>query len=120
MLGVATAENPKECVSPRYCYRVAKDSEVSRQSGRLTDHVALGVLSSLIHRDIVDDVIRESGKREARSRLLPAHVVVYYVLALNLFFGEADEEVMRQLVNALCFLGNWRDHWTVPSTSAIS
>jgi hypothetical protein len=82
--------------------------------------VTLGVLSSVIHRDIVDDVIRDSGKREARSRLLPAHVVVYYVLALNLFFGEAYEEVLRQLVNGLRFLGNWRDSWTVPSTSAIS
>ena len=99
---------------------MGKESGVTRQSGRLTDHVALGVLSSVIHRDIIDDVIRESGKREARSRLLPAHVVVYYVLALNLFFGEAYEEVMRQLVNGLRFLGNWRDHWTVPSTSAIS
>jgi hypothetical protein len=68
----------------------------------------------------VDDVIRESGKLEERTRLLPAHVVVYYVLALNLFFGEAYEEVMRQLVNGLRFLGNWRNHWTVPSTSAIS
>ncbi|MBV8994359.1 MAG: transposase domain-containing protein, partial [Pseudonocardiales bacterium] len=84
---------------------MTKDSGVSRrESGRLTDHVTLGVLSSLIHRDVVDDVIRETGKREARSRLLPAHVVVYYVLALNLFFGEAYEEVMRQLVNGLRFL----------------
>jgi len=78
------------------------------------------VLTGLIHRDIVDDVIRECGKREKRSRLLPAHVVMYYVLALNLFFGEAYEEVMRQLVNGLRFLGNWRDGWVVPSTSAIS
>jgi hypothetical protein len=78
------------------------------------------VLSSGIHRDIIDDVIRETGKREKRSRLLPAHVVVYYVLALNLFFGEAYEEVMRQLANGLRFLGNWRGHWTVPTTSAIS
>ncbi len=54
------------------------------------------------------------------GRLLPAHVVVYYVLALNLFFGQAYEEVMRQLVNGLRFLGNWRDQWSVPSTSAIS
>ena len=30
---------------------------------------------------------------------------MYYVLALNLFFGEAYEEVMRQLVNGLRFLG---------------
>jgi transposase IS4-like protein/DDE family transposase len=88
--------------------------------GRLTDHLAIGVLTGLIHRDIVDDVIRECGKREKRSRLLPAHVVMYYVLALNLFFGEAYEEVMRQLVNGLKFLGNWRDNWEVPSTSAIS
>jgi Insertion element 4 transposase N-terminal len=78
------------------------------------------VLSSVIHRDVIDDVIRETGKREERSRLLPAHVVVYYVLALNLFFGEAYEEVMRQLVNGLRFLGNWRDHWKIPTTSAIS
>jgi hypothetical protein len=100
---------------------VTKNSGIPRrESGRLTDHVTLGVLTSVIHRDIVDDVIRETGKREKRSRLLPAHVVVYYVLALNLFFGEAYEEVMRQLVNGLRFLGNWRDHWTVPTTSAIS
>jgi Insertion element 4 transposase N-terminal len=89
-------------------------------SGRLTDHIAIGVLSGLIHRDIVEDVINECRKREKRSRLLPAHVVVYYVLALNLFFGEAYEEVMRQLVNGLRFLGNWRYDWTVPSTSALS
>jgi Insertion element 4 transposase N-terminal len=100
---------------------VADGAEVSSPvSGRLTDHIAIGVLSGLIHRDIVDDVINECRKREKRSRLLPAHVVVYYVLALNLFFGEAYEEVMRQLVNGLRFLGNWRYDWTVPSTSALS
>src|ERR1700709_2840885 len=82
--------------------------------------IAIGVLSGLIHRDIVDDVINECRKSEKRSRWLPAHVVVYYVLALNLFFGEAYEEVMRQLVNGLRFLGNWRYDWTVPSTSALS
>ena len=86
----------------------------------MTDNLTIGVLSGLIHRDVIDDVIRECGSREKRSRLLPAHVVMYYVLALNLFFGEAYEEVMRQLVNGLRFLGNWRDNWTVPSTSAIS
>ena len=78
------------------------------------------MLSGLIHRDIVDDVINKCGKREKRSRLLPAHVVVYSVLALNLFFGEAYEEVMRQLVNGLRFLGNWCQDWAVPSASALS
>jgi Insertion element 4 transposase N-terminal len=113
--------NHGKCTVPRYSYRVAKNSGASRQeSSRLTDHVTLGVLSSVIHRDIIDDVIRETGKREERSRLLPAHVVVYYVLALNLFFGEAYEEVMRHLINGLRFLGNWRDTWKTPTTSAMS
>ena len=86
----------------------------------MTDHLSIGVLAGLTHRDIVDDVLRECGKREKRQRLLPAHVVMYYVLALNLFFGEAYEEVLRQLVNGLKFLGNWRGHWEIPSTSALS
>lgn len=51
---------------------------------------------------------------------MPAHVVMYYVVALNLFFGESYEEVMRQLVNGLKFLRNWRSNWEIPSTSAIS
>jgi hypothetical protein len=55
-----------------------------------------------------------------RSRLLPAHVVVYYVLALNLFFGDAYEEVMRRLVAGLQFLRNWEATWKIPTTSALS
>lgn len=94
--------------------------EDSAAPGRLTDYVALGVLGSLIRRDLVDEVLAECGKREKRSRLLPAHVVVYYVLALNLFFGEAYEEVMRRLVGGLQFLRNWEKAWRVPTTSAIS
>ena len=35
-------------------------------SGRLTDHLAIGVLTGLIHRDIIDDVIpRVRETREA-------------------------------------------------------
>ncbi|MDQ4094573.1 MAG: transposase domain-containing protein [Actinomycetota bacterium] len=47
------------------------------------------MLSGLIDRDIVDDVINECRKREKRLRLLPAHVVVYYVLASSQLLGLA-------------------------------
>lgn len=87
---------------------------------RLTDRISVGVLTRLFPRDLVDEVIAESGRKEKRSRLLPAHVVVYYVLALGLFFGEAYEEVMRRLVGGLQFLRNWSGEWNVPTTSAIS
>ena len=86
-------------------------------SGRLTDHLAIGVLTGLIQRGIIDDAILNVGNaRNGHGYCLR----MYYVLALNLFFGEAYEEVLRQLVNGLRFLGNWRPNWEVPSTSAIS
>lgn len=87
---------------------------------RLTDRISLGVLIRLFPRDLVDEVVAESGRKEQRSRLLPAHVVVYYVLALGLYFGESYEEVMRRLVQGLQFLRNWAGDWKVPTTSAIS
>jgi hypothetical protein len=95
----------------------------SRSSGdtvRLTDRISLGVLMRLFPRDLVDEVVLECGVKEQRSRLLPAHVVVYYVLALGLYFGEAYEEVMRRLIGGLLFLRNWSPEWKVPTTSAIS
>lgn len=93
---------------------------VRKEATCLTDHISLGVLTQLIRRDLVDEVVAECGKREKRSRLLPAHVVVYYVLALNLFFGDSYEEVMRRLVGGLQFLRNWAKEWHVPTASAVS
>jgi hypothetical protein len=46
--------------------------------------------------------------------------VVYYVLALCLFFGDAYEEVMRLLASGLLFTGAWREDWQVPTTGAIA
>src|SRR5450755_2065035 len=56
-------------------------------SGRLTEVIGLGVLTRLIDRDTVDEVLAKADRRETRVRLLPARVVVYLVLALCLFAG---------------------------------
>jgi hypothetical protein len=86
----------------------------------LTDRIGLGVLMRVVDRDLVDEVLAETGRGEQRKRLLPARVVVYYVMALCLFFGESYEEVMRLLVGGLQSLGSWGKTWTVPTTSAIT
>ena len=91
--------------------------------GRLTDHIALGVLSAAFCRDLIEEVVGATGKREKRSRLLPADVTVRYVIGLGLFFGQAYqayEEVMRQMTGTLQSLGSWDQDWKVPSTSAIT
>ena len=87
---------------------------------KLTDRLGIGILTRVVPRDLVDEVLAETARKEKRSRLLPARVVVYYVMALTLFYGDAYEEVMRRLVGGLKLMRSWNGEWTVPTTSAIS
>ncbi|MFC4110739.1 IS4 family transposase [Micromonospora zhanjiangensis] len=92
----------------------------SRPWGRLTDHIELGVVSARFSRDLLEEVLNRTGRREKRSRRLPAHVMVRYVIAMGLFAAESYDEVMRRLVGNLRKLGSWSDDWQVPTKSAIS
>ena len=83
--------------------------------GLLTDRIGIGVLTRLVPKDTVDEVLAETGRREKRSRLLPAHVVVYFVLAMAVF-RDGYEETMRRLVGGLQFMRAWRKEWSVPTT----
>ncbi|MGH2907807.1 MAG: IS4 family transposase [Solirubrobacteraceae bacterium] len=86
---------------------------------RLTDHVSIGVLTRVFPPELVDGVVAEAERREQRQRLLPARVVVYYVLALALFADCSYEEVMRQLVEGLAWESGWTRQWEVPTKVAI-
>jgi len=96
----------------------------------VADRIALGALTSTFPPPLVDQVIEQTGRREQRRRLLPARVVVYYVLALALFAGAAYEaayeEVMRCLVEGLGWARSARrgrrtwPAWHVPGASALA
>ncbi len=96
--------------------------EPARSGGsvRLTDVISLGVLAEVIGRDLIEDVLDEAGRREQRTRRLPAHVMVRFCLAMCLFYDDDYEEVMRKLVGSLREMDSWRDDWQVPTTSAIT
>jgi transposase IS4-like protein/DDE family transposase len=87
---------------------------------RLSDRIAIGTLTRAFPPELVDRVVAGSGRTQQRNRLLPARVVVYYVLAMCVFAGQGYEEVMRLLVGGLSWLQGWRSEWTVPSTAAIA
>ncbi|MEU5097727.1 transposase domain-containing protein, partial [Streptomyces sp. NPDC020996] len=55
---------------------------------RLSDRIAVGVLTQAFPPHLVDEVIAETGRVEQRNRLLPARVVVYFILAMCLFFEQ--------------------------------
>jgi hypothetical protein len=86
---------------------------------RLSDHVALGVLTRAFPPELIDEVLAATVRTEQRSRLLPARLVTYYVLAMALFSQASYEEVMRNLVEGLAWESGWRQQWRVPSKSAI-
>jgi hypothetical protein len=87
---------------------------------RLSDHISIGVLTRVFPPELVDRVVAEAGRGERRHRLLPARVVVYYVLALTLYSSSSYEEVMRQLVEGLSWASGWRQPWSVPSKGALA
>lgn len=86
---------------------------------RLSDRIALGVLTRAFPPELVDEVVAECGRAEQRHRLLPARVVVYFVLAMCLFSGQGYEEVARLLTHGLERMGRWTGTWRVPTTAAI-
>ena len=105
-----------------YSFSVVSGDETDEQeprAGRLSDHLSLGVIARVYPRDVVDEVIIETRSKEKRNRLLPARLVVYYVIALGLFFGEAYEEVMRKMIGGLRFVAAWERSWQVPTPSAL-
>jgi hypothetical protein len=87
---------------------------------RLSDRIAIGVLTSTFPPELVDRVVAESGRTQQRERLLPARVVVWLVLAMALFSGQAYEEVARLLAGGLGWARRWQQWWRVPSTPAIA
>ena len=87
---------------------------------RLRDQVALGVLTATFPPTLVDSVVHDVGRREQRYRLLPARLVVYYVLAMTLFREAGYEEVLRELTEGLGSPAASRASFEVPSSVAIS
>ena len=59
------------------------------------------MLTGVFTPELVDRVIDEMGVRERRVRTLPARVVVYYLLAMVLFFQSGYSEVWNKLVAGL-------------------
>jgi Insertion element 4 transposase N-terminal len=86
---------------------------------RLTGRIGIGVLTRPLPGDLTAEAPAETGRREKRSRLLPAQVVLYVVMA-RAVFRDGYAEVTRRLTGGLRFMRAWHKEWAVPATVAIS
>ena len=90
------------------------------EGSRVTDYVSLGVIAKTFPLARIRTVLAATGKGSIRERDLPAHVVVYYVIALALYMNSSYREVLRCLVEGLQWLRDPSAAVKVAGKSAIS
>ena len=116
-------------------------SEGLSPDGWLPDRISVGVLTRVFTPELVDAAVEDAGAREQRRRLLPARLMVYFVLALWLFRGRncGYGQVMTKLADGLYHQrragdllagqqldpGGWVDagggrRWKPPNISSLS
>jgi hypothetical protein len=71
---------------------------------RITDYISLGVITKFFPVQKVREVLRRTKRASVRERDLPAHVVVYCVIALALYMQVSYREVLRCLLEGIQWL----------------
>lgn len=87
---------------------------------RVTDYISLGVITKTFPLTRIHAILQQKGKSSVRERDLPAHVVVYYVIALALYMQSSYREVLRCLLEGLKWLLGPQAEVNVSAKSSIS
>lgn len=87
---------------------------------RITDYISLGVLTKTFPLTTIQSVLRNTERTSIRNRDLPAHVVVYYVIALSLYMSASYREVLRCLLEGIRWLLGPDKTFHVTGKSGIS
>lgn len=87
---------------------------------RITDYISLGLIARSFPAEKVREILHETGRASVRQRDLPAHVVVYYIIALPLYMRSSCREVLRCLLEGVQWLSDPRATVKVASKSGIS
>jgi len=90
------------------------------KGSRITDYVSLGVIAKTFPLRTVESVLVSTGRQSIRQRDLPAHVVIYYVIALALYMQSSYREVLRCLLEGIQWLVNPTVKVKVTGKSGIS
>ncbi len=87
---------------------------------RITDYISLGVVAKFFPLEKIREILEQTKRASARERDLPAHVVVYYVIALALYMRSSYREVLRCLLEGVQWLLHPSAQIKVAGKSGIS
>lgn len=71
---------------------------------RITDYISLGVITKTFPLDTIQAVLHDTERASIRQRDLPAHITIYYVIALALYMRASYSEILRCLTEGLQWL----------------
>ena len=83
---------------------MARTAAELANGARITDYMSLGVVTKTYGMDRIRKILAEEGRESIRERALPAHVVMYYCIALALYMEVSCREVLRCLLEGLQWL----------------
>lgn len=77
---------------------------------RFSDTISFAMISKFIPCDKINEVLDRTNKSSKRKRLLPAHIMIYYIIALGFYVESSSRDVLRYLMGSLRDLlpeGSW-------------
>src|SRR6202051_3609777 len=87
---------------------------------RITDYISLGVIARFFPAEKIHEALKQTNRASVRERDLPAHVVIYYVIALALYMRSSYREVLRCLLEGVQWLLDPSTKVKVAGKSGIS
>jgi hypothetical protein len=99
---------------------MARTAATLPAGSRITDYISLGVITRFFPPETVRAVLQQTGRTSIRKRDLPAHVTMYYVIALALYMQSSYSEVLRCLLEGLHWLNAPSTAFKVAGSSGIS
>jgi Insertion element 4 transposase N-terminal/Transposase DDE domain len=99
---------------------MARTAATLGEAARITDYISLGMITKVFPEQAIQTVLEETGKSSIRERELPAHVVMYYVIAQALFMQVSQREVLRCLLEGVRWLFGPQMELKVTGKSGIS
>jgi len=99
---------------------MARTRKPRQEGDRLSDLMNIGVLTTRFPLDQIHQVLHATGRASERVRDLPAHVMMYYVIALALFRPQDTREVLRLLQEGLKAILGERQPVKTAAKSGIS
>lgn len=99
---------------------MARTKAMLPEGARITDYISLGVIHKTFPLELIRNVLDKTGRASIRQRDLPAHVMVYYVIAMVLFMPLSCREALRCLLEGLRWMASPAHPIHIAGRSAIA